>query len=128
MAEEGAGQQELAYRHYRQLLDEATAANDERRTQLARSRMSALEPKLALITLVVSGAPQPDGAITLDGAIVPPEDLGKPMPVKPGTHTVRGSSPSGAAFARSATERWVTTRVWSCAGSRWRSRRHRRNP
>jgi hypothetical protein len=64
--------------------------------------MSALGPKLALVTLVVNGAPQSDGAITLDGAVVPPEDLGRPIPVKAGMHTVRGSSPSGAACARSA--------------------------
>ena len=53
----------------------------------ARSELEALKPRLAWLTLVVSGAEAP--VITFDRARVPKASLGVPRATNPGTHQIR---------------------------------------
>src|SRR5579872_2395088 len=66
----------------------------DKRVDLARARAQALEGKLDRLTVSVAPTvPQAGLQVLRDGAVVPPEEWGVPVPVDPGDHAVVVSSP-----------------------------------
>lgn len=74
----------------------ATAADDAARSQLpaAHSAMAALEPRIAQLTIHVSGGTPHE--VRLDGVAVEAEALGRPIDVDPGAHRVEVRASAGA--------------------------------
>lgn len=66
----------------------------EDRVDYARERAAELEPKLSRLTLQLdAGADHAGLEIELDGAALGRAVVGAPMPVDPGSHTLRASAP-----------------------------------
>lgn len=99
-AEERSGRLLEAVAHFRQLEKWALDANDQERASLARQRIQSIDARLPRLTLEIVGATPPGAGIEIDGVAVLPSAFGAPVPVNPGSHVVRGSTPDGWAFSQ----------------------------
>lgn len=82
-------------------LDAAAAAKQQSRPEwekLARSRASALEPKLSRLTVTVA-ATTAGLEVKRDGIVVAPASFGTALPVDPGEHSVEASAPGSTPFS-----------------------------
>jgi hypothetical protein len=74
---------------------EAASQADKRgdaRAAYARQRAEALEPRLTKLVISVLPANRPPGLVVRrDNVVVPSEAFGTPLPVDPGSHTIRAS-------------------------------------
>lgn len=95
---EKVGKTASAWLRYREAAALALEKGQREREQIARARITALEPKLCKLTVRV--AEQPEITVTRDGATVLRAAYGIPVPVDPGPHVVeaRGSA-AGAPFS-----------------------------
>lgn len=95
---ERRGKTASASRVFREAKALAEQANDERST-LAEARISALEPRIPKLTVVV---PAVDGLqVTLDGKPLSDEQWGNPMGLDPGSYTIAATAPNQPPFSES---------------------------
>jgi hypothetical protein len=103
MAEERAGKLATAYGHYLELVDVSRRANDAPREKLGKEGLARLGGKVPKLT-VVSPEPLPAGAeLKMDDRTLPIQSIGTALPVDPGTHTIKVSSPGKKTFERTVT-------------------------
>jgi hypothetical protein len=82
----------------------AERAGDTAAASLAHDQMSALQPKLSYLTLVVDRAGAPVGLeVTLDGEKIPPPVWGTALPVDPGEHEIGATAPGHQPSSTKAT-------------------------
>jgi serine/threonine-protein kinase len=94
---ERRGKTASAVEVFRQAEALAEAAKDKR-ADLARTRIEALEPRLVKLEVVV---PNVDGVeVTLDSRPYPRERWGNAAPVDPGPHVVAATAPGQSAFSK----------------------------
>src|SRR5262249_45271766 len=63
----------------------------------AATELAALEPRIALLTIVVKGQAAPEATVTMDGVEIPRALVGVGYPTNPGSHTLRASGPGSVA-------------------------------
>jgi len=94
---EKVGKTASAWLRYREAAALALEKGQREREGIARSRITALEPKLCRLTVRV--AEQPEITVTRDGTGVLRAAYGIPVPVDPGSHVVEARGASGAPFS-----------------------------
>jgi hypothetical protein len=96
---ENTGRTASAWTRFREVVAESVAAGQADRAQAARERVSALEPKLSRLKIIV---PQPVGGIEVrrNDAVAGSPLWGTPVPVDPGTHTVSAAAPGHEPWRR----------------------------
>jgi tetratricopeptide (TPR) repeat protein len=92
---EKTGRTASAWAEYREAIPLARAAGSKARQDLATERAQALEERLSTLTIrAISGeAASPELEVRRDGVRVQPAELGAPIPVDPGEHTVEAKAP-----------------------------------
>lgn len=92
-----------AWSLYRESIDIAKKAGDPKRRAYAQSQATALEPRLAKLT-IAAPAKLPAGlVVTRDGTQIEPGALGIALYVDAGTHEIAASAPGFEAFAQPVT-------------------------
>jgi tetratricopeptide (TPR) repeat protein len=90
-----------AWALYREVADAARRDGDTRREQVARKRADDLQPRVPKITIVVPPESKRDGmTITRDGKPISNAELGLPIFVDAGKHTVTASAPGLAPYTQ----------------------------
>lgn len=90
---EKGGKLASAWGRYREAMELAVRAGDQR-SEIARKRADALEPRLAKLTIAVPAANQVPGlAIARDGVAVGSPQWNLSIPVDPGEHVIVASAP-----------------------------------
>jgi hypothetical protein len=92
---EKTGRTASAWAEYREAIPLARAAGSKARQDLAVERAQALEERLSTLTIrAISGDPA-DAQLEVrrDGVALQPAELGSPIPVDPGEHTIEASAP-----------------------------------
>lgn len=69
----------------------------------ASSELEALKPRIAKVTVTLSGVEPSNASVTVDGAQVPSALIGVPMPVDPGERTFEASAPGMISQSQSLT-------------------------
>ena len=92
---EKLGKTASAWAEYREAIPLARAAGSKVRLDLATERAAALESRLSTLTIrAMGGAEEPTGLeVRRDGLPVQPAELGSPIPVDPGPHTIEAAAP-----------------------------------
>jgi hypothetical protein len=85
------GQTASAWTEFREAASAARDAGSKDRTDLARARAAALEPKLARLTIAVPKGQVVD--VTRDGTPIESAAFGTPVPIDPGKHAISASAP-----------------------------------
>lgn len=85
---EQAGKLASAYRLFAEVADVAHASGHGERALAARERMSALEPRLSKLNIVVSASQRDRVEVECDGSPVGAQELGVAVPVDAGVHTI----------------------------------------
>ncbi|UJR79906.1 tetratricopeptide repeat protein [Sandaracinus amylolyticus] len=85
-AQAQTGRLVAAVASYRRFLELATSGREARYRSQAEDALSALEPRLARLTIATAGLEDGD-EVQLDGAAI--TSLGAPIPVDPGAHVAR---------------------------------------
>jgi hypothetical protein len=100
---ETLGKTASAWGEFRAAASTAAKAHD-RRQRFAEDHATALEPKLSRLVLKLEPGYRVDGLeIKRDGAAVSPAELGAPVPVDPGDHTVEAGAPGWAPWSNKVT-------------------------
>jgi len=100
---EHIGRLASAWGLYRESIDLAKKAGDVKRRDYAQTQATALEPRLAKLTISVA-APSPPGlVITRDGTHITPGALGTPLYVDAGTHEITASAPGFETVVKTVT-------------------------
>jgi hypothetical protein len=87
------GQIASAWSAFRDAEEMATLRGDER-ASLAREQVSALEPRLSRVTVIVADPDKVEGLeVRFDGALVAPGAWGVATPIDSGAHTVEARAP-----------------------------------
>jgi hypothetical protein len=98
---ESNGQTASAWAQFKEASSLAALRHDKRE-EVARTRVAALEGKLVRLNIVVpSESAMDELSIERDGDAVPKAQWGLELPIDPGEHTIRASAPGMAA--------WTTT-------------------
>jgi len=96
---EKLGRTASAWGAFRAAAAAASKANDRRR-QFCEQHALALEATLSMIVIKIHVADHVDGLeVQRDGSPVTPAELGAPVPVDPGEHTVAASAPGRVAWS-----------------------------
>ncbi|HEX7838567.1 MAG TPA: hypothetical protein VF469_13925, partial [Kofleriaceae bacterium] len=96
---ETVGKTASAWGEFRAAASTASKAHD-RRQHFAEEHAAALEPKLSKLVLKLEPGYRVDGLeIKRDGAVVSAAELGAPVPVDPGDHTIEASAPGWVAWS-----------------------------
>jgi len=91
---EKVGKTASAWAEYREAIPLARAAGSKVREDLASERAKALESRLSMLTIRALGGEDSAGLdIRRDGVPVLPAELGSPIPVDPGPHTIEATAP-----------------------------------
>jgi len=91
---EKLGKTASAWAEYREAIPLARAAGSKVREDLATERAKALESRLSMLTIrAMVGEDSAGLDIRRDGIPVQPAELGSPIPVDPGPHTVEAVAP-----------------------------------
>jgi hypothetical protein len=94
MCHEFTGKTATAWAEYQQALGQARKAGRGDREKMALQHAAALVPKLSHLTVSIPApAAVPELVVTLDGAALDPAELGTPIPVDPGLHSVTAAAP-----------------------------------
>jgi hypothetical protein len=97
---EKAGRLASAWATFREAESIAEGRSDGPRSQIAKDRATALEPRLSKLRVKVS-AENPEGTQVLrDGAAVPRESWGIALPTDAGEHTITASAPGRKPWSR----------------------------
>jgi hypothetical protein len=75
---------------------------DQKRKELAQVRVSALEPQVSKLMVMVSD-PAPQLSIRRDGVVLPEPSWGEALPIDPGEHAVEASAPGKKVWMSSIT-------------------------
>jgi len=98
---EQSGKTASAWSTYREAAGRARRSNDDSLAQLATKHASALEPRLAKVTLrLSSGASPAQVEVRCDGVLLDGSVLGTPIPMDPGAHTVETSATGRQPFRK----------------------------
>lgn len=91
---EKLGKTASAWGAFRAAASTARKAWDVQRQRFAEQHADALEPRLSRLVIKVEPGYRIDGlAVKRDGAEVMPAELGSPVPVDPGEHTIEAHAP-----------------------------------
>jgi tetratricopeptide (TPR) repeat protein len=92
---EKTGRTASAWAEYREAISLARAAGSKTREDLATERAQALEERLSTLTIrAMSGqGSSAELEVRRDGVAVQPAELGAPIPVDPGEHTIEAQAP-----------------------------------
>jgi len=92
---EKLGKTASAWAEYKEAIPLARASGSKVRLDLATERATALESRLSMLTIrAMGGAEEATGLeIRRDGVPVQPAELGTPIPLDPGPHTVEARAP-----------------------------------
>jgi hypothetical protein len=98
---EKLGKTASAWGAFRAAASTARKARDVQRQRFAEEHAAALEAKLSRLVIKVEPGYRIDGlAVKRDGVEVLPAELGSPVPVDPGEHTVEASAPGWNAWSQ----------------------------
>lgn len=99
---EDLGQLATAWAAWRDVKARARAAGDTKTVALATEHITAIEPRLAHLTLSMPrGVDAPDGlTVALDGEPVALDDLGSAAAIDQGDHRITADAPGYAAWSR----------------------------
>ncbi len=95
---EVVGKLASAHSMFLEVAAEAEARGQAERERLARARASAVEPRLARLTIDVPFASSPALRIERDGTLIGSAQWGLAVPVDTGVHRVRASAPGRTAW------------------------------
>jgi len=100
---EKLGKTASAWAEYKEAIPLARASGSKVRLDLATERATALESRLSMLTIraMASGEEATGLEIRRDGVPVQPAELGTPIPLDPGAHTIEAVSPGK--------QKWATT-------------------
>jgi hypothetical protein len=92
---EKTGRTASAWAEYREAIPLARAAGSKTRQDLATERAKALEERLSTLTIraMVGDDPTAQLEVRRDGVALQPAELGSPIPVDPGEHTIEAVAP-----------------------------------
>ncbi|HWZ90997.1 MAG TPA: tetratricopeptide repeat protein [Polyangiaceae bacterium] len=92
---EKLGKTASAWAEYREAIPLARAAGSKVRQDLATERATALESRLSMLTIRAMGGTEDANGLEIrrDGIPVQPAELGSPIPVDPGPHTIEAVAP-----------------------------------
>lgn len=96
---ENTGRTASAWTGFREVAAASAASRQAEREKAARARVTALDPKLTRLRIVVQAAPGTE--VTRNGVVVGAPSWGVGLPVDPGKYTVRATAPGK--------EPWQTT-------------------
>jgi hypothetical protein len=99
LCHESAGKTASAWGEYLEAADIASKVGQTERVTVAKERASALEPTLPHVVIDEGGAT--DAAVTLDDQTIQSGAFGTPIPLDPGSHSLRASAPGKKAFVES---------------------------
>jgi tetratricopeptide (TPR) repeat protein len=85
---------------YRESIDLAKKAGDTRRRDYAQAQATALEPRLAKLTISAPASAPAGLAVTRDGTPIEAGALGIPLYIDAGPHEIKASAPGFAAFVQ----------------------------
>lgn len=88
---EQTGKLASAHRLFAEVAEAALALGYEERALLAQARVSALEPRLSKLNIVVLASQRDRVEVERDGSLLAAEEIGIAVPVDAGVHTVRVS-------------------------------------
>jgi hypothetical protein len=86
---ESSGKLASAYTAWQAVADQAKAAGavEAQRGRRSAQKVEQLRPRLTMVVFQVTGSP-PDTQVVLDGRTLAASEIGQPIPVDPGAHTV----------------------------------------
>jgi hypothetical protein len=92
---EKLGKTASAWAEYKEAIPLARAAGSKVRQDLATERAQALESRLSMLTIRAMGGTEDANGLEIrrDGVPVQPAELGSPIPVDPGPHTIEAVAP-----------------------------------
>ncbi|MEI9937901.1 MAG: tetratricopeptide repeat protein [Pseudomonadota bacterium] len=92
---EKLGKTASAWAEYREAIPLARASGSKVRQDLATERAAALESRLSMLTIRAMGGSEEASGLEIrrDGLPVQPAELGSPIPVDPGPHTIEAVAP-----------------------------------
>jgi hypothetical protein len=92
---EKLGKTASAWAEYREAIPLARASGSKVRQDLATERAQALESRLSTLTIRAMGGAEDSAGLDIrrDGIPVQPAELGSPIPVDPGPHTIEAVAP-----------------------------------
>lgn len=92
---EKLGKTASAWAEYREAIPLARASGSKVRQDLATERAAALESRLSTLTIRAMGGTEEANGLEIrrDGLPVQPAELGSPIPVDPGPHTIEAAAP-----------------------------------
>lgn len=98
---EKTGRTASAWAEYREAIPLARAAGSKARQDLATERAQALQERLSTLTIrAMSGDDAgPQLEVRRDGVALQPAELGSPIPVDPGEHTIEAVAPGKQAWS-----------------------------
>jgi len=98
---EKLGKTASAWAEYKEAIPLARASGSKVRLDLATERAAALESRLSMLTIrAIAGSEEATGLeIRRDGVPVQPAELGTPIPLDPGPHTVEAVAPGKQKWA-----------------------------
>lgn len=99
-----------AWRLFNDVAEQAHVAGKAEREKAARDRASAVDPKVARLTLVVSTPDVAGLELSCDGNTIQPENWNKPLALDPGVHTFAATAPDH--------ERWSSNVTIAVEGGR----------
>lgn len=100
---ESTGRLATAYALFNETIEAAKKAGRKDREAQSTARAEALRPRLPKLTVIV--APGAAIEIKLDGAPIPANEIGRPVPVDPGDHTLSASASGKAQWTKPITLR-----------------------
>lgn len=96
---EETGKLASAWTAFRSAEEQARAAGEKKREQIAAERARALEARAARLTITLAPGERPPGfAVTRDGAPVAALDFGRRLPVDPGLIVIEATAPGHRPF------------------------------
>jgi len=90
---EKAGRLASAWATFREAESIASGRDDRARSQVARQRHTALEPRLSKLSIKVAEGNDAATEVRRDGEPIPRESWGLALPIDPGDHTLEAVSP-----------------------------------
>jgi hypothetical protein len=98
---EKTGRTASAWAEYREAIPLARATGSKARIDLANERAQALQERLSTLTIraMSGGDDSAELEVRRDGVPVQPGELGSPIPVDPGEHTVEATAPGKQAWS-----------------------------
>lgn len=99
---EKTGRTASAWAEYREAIPLARAAGSKARQDLATERAAVLQERLSTLTIRAMSGDDSDPHLEIrrDGVALQPAELGSPIPVDPGEHTIEAAAPGKQAWSQ----------------------------